>query len=165
MGGKIISGQFEKTLKVVRCSDDELTATVEVTGIPSNCFKTASASATVIDYELVYAAKINQYGKISRAEEERHLNDFVAKLEEKQYLLGIVHFKNDRSLVSRLNWIKSQLVKKGISENRIIFALSDDKNKETELWTAPKFIETDCENCLLIKAQELDKLQKVFKKI
>jgi len=165
-GGKILEGQGTKSIKALmdECGDT-LTATLEIKGLPQTCPFTASETYAIShNCELMRSIPIDGYGKLTVAEEETKMDNFITKLQKEITAEGVIELPNDKNLIRHLKWLNNYLITKKADKTRISYAISDSDKRETWLWlVSPVDKLPNCYNCLIIKAEDSKELNKIFK--
>ena len=90
--GVIISGQGtpEITVDTSDLGGQNVTATVEIDGLPAGCDRTESCSLPVALCVLPASRLVHEYGDISESDEKARLDDFAVALEQEPYATAYV---------------------------------------------------------------------------
>jgi len=143
--GEILEGQGTTRIKVKFEPNTNVTATLEVIGLPDSCASVDSETGSVaIDYRSIL---VEEYGKIIFAKERAKLDTVAARLSEDEYFskYATVHFifyltnkQKPAEIKARQANIEKYLIEiHKIPKNRITFVLSDSDVYLTRIWLVP----------------------------
>lgn len=141
--GKILSGQGTHSIIIDQSGLDitSLTATVTITGLPESCPNTYSESS--VTHCGVEAVLVNEYQKITSAEENKKLDILINELRNYPAARGIIQksFPSGQSkadIYKHLKRILDYLKSKDFDVTLITFGVIYDKNiEETKLYLIP----------------------------
>lgn len=138
--GKITSGQGTPTITVdtTKLAGQNVTATVEVDGLPPGCKKVYSCSLIPIDSPPL-ARKFDEYRTVSWINEEKRLNNFAVQLRYEPGSQAHVIIYAPRRVSQRLARVRKFLIEKhGIDPERISLVNGGFNRKtKVELWIVP----------------------------
>ena len=144
--GTITSGQSTSSITVDTTelpAFKELTATVEVGGLPEGCPRSASCSVTLIT--CIYRPKIDEYGNLRWSDEKARLDNFAIELQNDPSNVGfLVGYGGRRSFrgeaARRTERAKKYLTTaRGITADRVVTVDGGYREELTvELWTSSK---------------------------
>jgi hypothetical protein len=162
--GRIVSGQGTSTVAVKRLDCEAITATVEIEGLPVSCPRTFSESSMIANgCGGIERVKMDQYGRIPSGEEKARLDAFLVELSNDSIYVGVIVLDDSNYLKNRLAFIRSYLKARKFDLAKIYFAISEDIGDTTILWKTSRFNpEEPCEKCLIFKAEDYEKLEKLF---
>jgi hypothetical protein len=140
--GKIIGGQGTPVISVdtTGTQGQTTTFTVEVDGLPPECDRTQSCSFRLeIGAPTDPSRKVDEYGKISRVNEERRLAKFGLQLEQEPGAQGYVIAYGPGRVSQSLERARKFLVeKRGIELSRVTLVNGGyNKRTKVELWVRP----------------------------
>jgi hypothetical protein len=162
--GRIVSGQGTPVIEVdVKDLNQNVTATVEIKGLPENCPNTVSETpaiaAGIVDNCL------GGYGKVSRFAELVHLDNETIQLRQNPNLSIVFRLKFKGKPTSKqidlriARTVRQFAFRKALHNlDRVAFVIVEDKDEEyTTICYFPKGKEeTYCDDCKIIKGAELD---------
>lgn len=163
--GRIVWGQNTPSIKVLRYDcNAAIAATVEIKGLPESCPNTASESSVIADgCGGLVPEKIDEYSKILFEKEKEKIDTLFSKLRNDEYLEGFIVLPDNKDLVKRLEFFKSYFNLKGYDPSRFTIVISDKEKSVTTLWIVSSYsTRIDCDNCLTFKAEDYEKLEKLF---
>jgi hypothetical protein len=138
--GTIISGQGTPTITIdtTALSGNSVTATVEVEGFPPECDRTESCTLPPICV-LTPNRLFDEYGDLSRAQEEERLAQFSEALRVEPGAQGYIFYYGPRGVDQRLGRAQKFLESKfGIDPTRIKGVnAGHSKEFEVQLWIRP----------------------------
>ena len=159
-GGKIISGQNTYQVAFLRDSS-ETDIKIEVDGLPKNCANTYSESS-VIDY--VLPLRIDEFGKISQGDKKARMDNFFVELQNNPAAEGVIKLQDDNDLMTHLRFLSNYIKVRNFDKTRVSFIIADENEQQTQLWIIPPGAENSkCEDCSIIKAEDFDKLENLFR--
>jgi len=137
--GEILQGQDTPTITVLQKEDNEnLTATVEIKGLPEGCPATASETGAVC--RCVKAILFDEYGKIFFSNEKAKLDNVAAQLLEDKnssvyFIIYLTNKQKPAGIKTRQANIQKYLMETHkIPKDRITFILSDWKIYWTKIF-------------------------------
>jgi hypothetical protein len=138
--GNIVDGQGTPEIKVdtSETAGQTVTATVEVEGLPPECDRTESCSLLIIEHA-PSARKFDEYGSVSRMNEEVRLDNFRVQLQEEPGSQGYIIVYGPRRISQRLKRAQKFLVeKRGIAPPRVVLINGGhNKQPKVEFWMVP----------------------------
>ena len=167
-GSKIVEGQGTPAIKV-SYTDDSITATIEITGLPANCPKDASMAFIQCRLPKPAAVKIDEFSFLSSQVYEERLDSLLAELNNDPTVWGYILERFNRGttrlqIEQKLNNLLTAIkLRKFPAERLIVFIGNSDKSL-TELWIVPVGAESpDFEDAVKINLPNYKKdLTKVF---
>ena len=85
-------------------------------------------------------------------------------MQNDSYQEGGIKVKDNKNLIRNLNWLFWYLTAREIDKTRITIAIMNEIGEEVELWIIPPSdIIPECKDCLIFKAEDFDKLDKLFR--
>jgi len=134
--GKIIEGQGTPSIKVdiAGLNDLNITATVEIKGLPKNCAKIASETGSVV---IDYRAKLfNEYGKLSANKIREHLKSLYVELGNNSKFKGyIINYGTDTEIAIREKQIRKARNFLKYDASRITIVNGGSNPNGTGVWT------------------------------
>ena len=163
--GKIMSGQGTPTIEVDTkdLSDINVTASVEIKGLPENCPKTFSETGT-IGMQIIDNC-LDGYGKLSEVEEAGRLDSFIIQLRNDANLLVRFDLRfpakaTAKQIDARISRIAKQFAYRRAADEirRIIFVISAEAGEDyTGVCYFPlSSKDAYCDKCEIIKGVDLD---------
>lgn len=77
---------------------------------------------------------------------------------------GLIKIRNDENFARRLNRLRTGFIFRNMSLSRITFLIADKQTHDTEVFITPTCAEIpQCENCIVIRAIDIDRIEKLFK--
>ena len=161
--GTIIEGQG--TLAITVATDKSMqgsnvTATVEIEGLPSACEKTASETAPIaprLEWE-----SLDEWGNLTDNDQRSRLDSFFAELANNPHNIGLVILlttKRERrdARNPRVQLILDHAKFRNFDKSRIWFCLEPSTLRRTIIYRFPPGLEDEIpyENCLMIKGGDL----------
>lgn len=143
--GTIIEGLGTPVIKVMTTPEEaekEITVTVELKNLPSNCANKASLKAFITRGNADPVAA-DEYGKLSDKDEKARLENIAVQLKQNKdlraYFLVYLPKKNlNETAKKRVSKIKNYLVKdQKISDDRIIIFTNEADVMQTQIYLAP----------------------------
>ncbi len=143
-GGTILEGQGTTRIKVLwqDFCDKNVTATLEVIGLPSNCPSMNSETGSVSDC-FTRPIQLDEYGKLSFIKEKIKLNTFTNEFTKREnsniYFLIYLTNKQKRSEINlRTVKIQKYLIEtQKIAKDRIFFVFSESNVYLTKIYLVP----------------------------
>ena len=166
--GKIIEGQGTNSLKFLpNEGGNEISSTVrlEIRGFPKQCTNTASASLSIhiLRPPAPTTDPVDEYGKVSSGDEKARMDNFFTQLLNDPTAEGIIKVPNDKDLMRHLAFLNNYTNFRNFDKTRISFLVANKNEQLTQLWVIPAGAEMlKCEDCLIIKAEDFEKLEKLF---
>jgi hypothetical protein len=161
-GGKILAGEETKTVAILRKYNYMGNAELEIKGLPENCNKSFSQKFPMVIIDPVYAMKFDEYEKVTQDEEKERIYAFFVGLLNDPNAEGIIKLQRNEKLKSRIKFFNNYITLKGLN-NRISFMISEQQENLNEFWIVPSGADLpDCKDCITIKAEDFDKLEKIF---
>lgn len=160
--GELLDGQGSKNIRVLRLNGDVVLVGVQIEGLPKNCVNTDSAALPAIDRR--HPLEVDRYATIDAAAEEARLYDFYIQIEADKNAEGyiIITGKNAGEIKPRLNFLNRYFNKSNGDKTRISYIISNEKKNETVLFLIPSRVESPCPNCLIIRAEDFERLASLF---
>jgi hypothetical protein len=136
--GKIVAGQGTPQITVDIQTGETVTATVEVEGLPPECDRTESCSLSIV-CDPLEARKFDEYGSVSRMNEEVRLDNFRVQLQQEPDSQGYVFIYGPHSVSEHLKLVRKFLFKRhGINTQRVVLVDGGhNKQPKVELWMVP----------------------------
>ncbi len=161
--GKLLIGQGTTSIKVLNESTDGVLALFTINGLPANCDAAFSATTATICRAPVIL--IDEYGKISQAEEAVKLSNlFDRVVEYGESAEAVIKLGEGKRLNARLRFLHSYLNSINLDKTRVTFAINRNKQQQTAFYIIPSRLEIpDCEDCLIIKAEDLEKHENLIR--
>ncbi len=161
VNGKIIEGQQTSKIKIKSDSAGiKVDVTVKITGLPDQCVNTASEFANIIP-PIIDFLSFDEYGKLSRREEQARLDSFLIRLFIAEDFQGVIHMRTDKnesnkSVKKRVQFMMKYFKFREFPKERVIFAVEKSNERRTTLWIFPKDFRFNlCENCEILKGTDL----------
>lgn len=141
--GKIVGGQGTPVISgdITAIVGQSVTATVEIDGLPPECDRTESCS---FSWSLeppppAESRKFDEYGEVSRINEETLLSNFVIQLEQEPGTQGYVIVYGPRRVRAHLERARKFLIeKRGLEPSRLeLIDGGYHKKTKVELWLRP----------------------------
>lgn len=159
--GTIIEGQGTAVITVATNGSMEgsnVTAAVEINGLPSACEKTAAETAPIA--VRIEGLALDEFGKLNPNDERGRLDSFFAELANNPDNTGLVTlYMTDRerrdSKNRRVQFILSHARFRKFDSRRIWFALELKPFRRTILRRVPPGAAVPCDKCKIIKGGDL----------
>ena len=138
--GTIVAGQGTTgiTIDTTALAGQNVTATVEVDGLPADCDRTKSCT---LPYSCGYVSsrKFDAYGDLSREREDERLADFATQLRQEPGAQAYIFYFGPRDVDERLARAREFLIRKfGIESERITGVNAGHGEKfAAQLWVRP----------------------------
>jgi hypothetical protein len=162
--GKIIEGQGTNSLKFLPDeggSEMISTVTLEIKGLPKQCTNTFSENFYI--FISPSSIQVDEYGKVPNGDEKARMDSFFVQLQNDPTAEGIIKVGNDKDLMRHLTFLSNYTRLRNFDRTRISFLIASGNEHLTQLWIIPAGAEMlDCDDCLIIKVEDFEKLQKLF---
>ncbi|HXG86224.1 MAG TPA: hypothetical protein VNI84_19545 [Pyrinomonadaceae bacterium] len=159
---EVLEGQGTRIIRVLRKSDDVGLATLEITGLPKNCASIAVESIPAIDPPL--PEKSDEFGIVPTGELRTRLDNFLVELQNNPMAKGLVVILNNQKSINLLKIYNNHYGYRQFDRARISFLITDKAEEQTQLYIIPAGVYNPTfENGLIIKAEDFDKLDKLFR--
>ena len=142
--GAMVKGQGTAAITVKHdCRSANVTATVEVKGLPEGCPSGASETAGVSEGCGGLPELIDEYGPISFQKEKLHLDNVVVKLrngDDQRIVFVIYRQKNSQmtAIRKRSTVIAKYLKNRGVSKKKFTFVYGKNSTHMTKIWVVPE---------------------------
>jgi len=161
-GGKILAGEETKTVAVLREYPGEGTVSVDIDGLAKNCNSRISKEFFIPYFDPPTSMQVDEYDKTTESEEKERIDSFFVALDNDPTAQGIIKIRLHEKLTLRLKFLSDYMNRKGYSK-RISFFVSDQQARLNEFWIVPNGADSpDCKDCITIKAEDFEKLVKLF---
>jgi hypothetical protein len=145
--GGIVRGQGTRVITVKvdsksKCDGFNVTATVEIEGLPAGCPYTASETAGVSE-GCGSPELIDEYGRISFSKEKLHLDNLVVRLRNvNDQRIAFIFYRQRNSERAKIRKRASAIVRylkdHGVSKKKFSFVFYDKNfNYGTKIWLVP----------------------------
>jgi hypothetical protein len=159
--GKLVSGQGTKTIVVLEEQGENVTAALEVKGLPRKCLFTAYE--TSIPHDPPYPILTDKFDSFGGSGTKARLDNFFIELQNDKYAEGIIVFGNDSGLLRKIKLVLDNVRFRHFSPERLTIAVSDDAGQLTRFYCLPLGAELNSlSDDLVIKLEDVEKLQKIF---
>lgn len=162
-GGKIVEGQGTKVIKVLMDYVEPNNFTVEIKGLPSNCPNSFSESMAVNHVSPAKSRVVDKFGILTSGEKKARLDYFFNELKNNLYQEGVIQVKDNKNLKKDLIWMIWYMSARGFDRTRISFEILPEFGQEISfLLIPPTGNVPECKECLVIKAEDFERLEKLF---
>ncbi|MDQ3712771.1 MAG: hypothetical protein M3388_11220, partial [Acidobacteriota bacterium] len=159
-GGKIISGQNTYQIVFLRDSN-EFNVKFEIDGLPKNCINTSFESSVI---DLPTPRQVDEFGKVSQGDKKARMDNYFVELQNNPTAEGVIKLQNDIDLMTHFKFLTNYIKLRNFDKTRVSFIIADINEQQTQLWIIPAGAENPkCEDCLIIKAKDFDKLENLFR--
>lgn len=162
--GEILKGQGSSQIELLTAEQDQgtnVTVSLTLSGLSKDCAATVSEVVSVID--IPEGHPVDEFGKITSGEKKARMDNYFIGLQNDPTAEGIIMLQNDNDLMPLLKFLSNYIKFRNFDKTRITFAITDKNKQQTQLWVVPAGAEDPkCEDCLNIKAEDFDKLEKLF---
>jgi|GEM_PF-3115359 len=144
--GRIIEGQGSRVITVKgdpksKCDGLNVTATVEIEGLPPSCPNSASETVAVSD-GCGSPQLVDEYGPMSFQKEKLHLDNAVVQLQNggDQRLVFVIYRQKNSEMAAikkRAAGITKYLQRRGVSKKKFTFVYGKNIDYVTKIWLVP----------------------------